>query len=133
MVCYYSSWTYYRSGDANFEISNIDPKLCTHIIYTFVKLNGNKITYFDDWLDQKKPKGLGNIDKFIKLKKKNPELKLMAAVGGANANSFEFSRMARTSESRKEFAESITSFLINHGFDGFDLDWGWCKTIQGKE
>lgn len=33
LVCYYGSWAVYRPGDGKFNVENIDPFLCTHIIY----------------------------------------------------------------------------------------------------
>lgn len=35
-MCYYGSWAVYRTGDGKFSVDNIDPTLCTHLIYTFV-------------------------------------------------------------------------------------------------
>lgn len=39
VVCYYGSWAVYRHGNGHFDIEDIDPTLCTHLIYTFVGLN----------------------------------------------------------------------------------------------
>lgn len=32
------SWAAYREGKAKFEIENIDPSVCTHLIYSFAGL-----------------------------------------------------------------------------------------------
>lgn len=39
MVCYVGTWAVYRPGRGSFTIENIDPTLCTHLIYSFVGLN----------------------------------------------------------------------------------------------
>ena len=39
VVCYYASWGVYRPGNGTFKIEFIDPKLCTHVIYSFAGLN----------------------------------------------------------------------------------------------
>ena len=33
VVCYYSSWAFYRTGYGKFDIDNIDPHVCTHLNY----------------------------------------------------------------------------------------------------
>lgn len=44
VVCYYSNWAQHRRGTATFVPENIDPKLCTHIIFAFAGLVGNKLS-----------------------------------------------------------------------------------------
>lgn len=38
MVCYYGSWAVYRTGDGKFDVEDIDPQLCTHLIFGFAGL-----------------------------------------------------------------------------------------------
>jgi chitinase len=65
-VCYYSSWTHYREGDGNFEVENIDTSLCSHIVYTFLKLDEHEVVHSDNWLDP--PNGLGLPSKIRQMK-----------------------------------------------------------------
>ena len=41
IVCYYTNWAQYRNGPAKFFPKDIDPHLCTHIIYSFAKIDKN--------------------------------------------------------------------------------------------
>lgn len=53
VVCYVGTWAAYRKEDGKYDVTDIDPKLCTHIIYSFAGLDN--VTYemkpLDPWLD----------------------------------------------------------------------------------
>ena len=74
VVCYYPNWAYWRAGSGKFKVDNIDPKICTHLIYAFVALNPatHTIKIFDQHLDIT----LKNYEKFVALKQQNPNLKV---------------------------------------------------------
>lgn len=39
VVCYFTNWAYYRPDPYKFVPENIDPALCSHIIYTYASLD----------------------------------------------------------------------------------------------
>ncbi|XP_052069385.1 acidic mammalian chitinase-like [Mytilus californianus] len=121
-VCYYTNWAQYRNSAGKFFPENVDPTLCTHIIYSFAKMVGNKLHPYE-WNDESTPWMKGMYARFTDLKKSNPSLKLELAVGGWNMASAPFTRMVASASSRQEFATSTVKFLRDHGFDGLDLDW----------
>lgn len=42
----------YRNGNAQFGVDNIDPSLCTNIVYTFIGLNTKlDVDHLDEWAD----------------------------------------------------------------------------------
>ncbi|XP_035213611.1 chitinase-3-like protein 1 [Stegodyphus dumicola] len=124
VVCYLGSWANYRNGEGKFLIEDIDPFLCTHLIYGFAKLSyDNKIAAYDPYLDLKENWGLGAYQRFNELKAKNPNLKTLLAIGGWNEGSTKYSQMARNANSRGVFIKSCVEFLLKYGFDGLDLDW----------
>ena len=57
------------------------------------------------------------------LKRYNPALKVLIAVGGWNEGGRKFSIMAATTESRKMFIDSVVGFLKEYNYDGVTLDW----------
>ncbi|XP_069102179.1 acidic mammalian chitinase-like [Argopecten irradians] len=92
-----------------FSAGDIDPFLCTHIIFAFSQLDGNNMT----------TEGYNDID----LKTINPSLKVISAVGGWSHGVERFSAMAATDQNIEEFADNAISFLRRYRLDGLDLDW----------
>ncbi|XP_050092519.1 chitinase-like protein 3 [Anopheles aquasalis] len=127
VVCYFGSWATYRTGNGKFEVENIDPTLCTHIVYTFVGLDtkGN-VKILDSWLDV----SLNGYSRFMQLKQRNPAVKLFIAIGGWGEGSATYSAMANSDLLRAVFVESSVAFVKRYGFDGFDIDWEY-PTLRG--
>jgi chitinase len=101
MVCYFGSWAVYRPGAGKFDVENIDPTICTHIVYGFAGLNAdNTITTLDSWNDLYDNWGKGAMNRFVALKDKNPSLKTMIAIGGWNEGSEKYSKVSPLSRNR---------------------------------
>ncbi|KAG8175504.1 hypothetical protein JTE90_009138 [Oedothorax gibbosus] len=132
VVCYLGSWANYRRGEGKFRVEDIDPTLCTHLVYGFAKLgHDNRIAAYDSYLDLKEHWGLGAYDRFTGLKSGHPQLKTLLAIGGWNEGSTKYSRMARRETSRSVFVRSCVETLLKHGFDGLDMDWEYPATRGG--
>lgn len=124
MVCFFGSWAVYRPGNGKFDVENIDPALCTHVIYSFTGLGlDNKIQLLDAWNDVYDNYGKGAMERFVGLKKTNPNLKTLVAIGGWNEGSEKYSRMVADATKRATFVQSVVEFLEKYRFDGLDLDW----------
>ncbi|EDO43261.1 predicted protein, partial [Nematostella vectensis] len=114
--CYYTNWAQYR-GLAKYTPDNIDPSLCTHIVYAFAKMNADnsKLAMFE-WNDAAMYKKVNDL-------KSSSNMKTLLAVGGWNMGSGPFQDMVSTASRRKIFIDDAILFLRNHMFDGLDLDW----------
>nr|AJF93646.1 chitinase 2 [Panonychus citri] len=133
VVCYYGSWSGFRSSSGQLQIENIDPTLCTHLVYTFAGLDSDsKIKSIDPTIDLDQPTGKSGYRRFNQLKKINTNLKTLIGVGGWNEGSIRYSSMAANYSARKIFASSILTFLDTYGFDGVDLAWEFPSARGGN-
>ncbi|CAD6997733.1 unnamed protein product [Ceratitis capitata] len=124
VVCYQGTWATYRQSNGKYDVNYIDPFLCTHLVYTFFGIEeSGELRVIDPTLDLEENGGHGNIRKFNALKLQNPTLKTIAAVGGWNEGSRNFSIVANDPERRQRFVRSAVQFIQRHGFNGLDLDW----------
>merc|ERR1712002_226367 len=128
VVCYFGSWATWRPGNGKFDVEDIDPFLCTHVIFGFAGLSNHTwtIEVLDPWNELCPGDNGGNncaYDRFVALKNFNPDLKVILAVGGWNEGSVDYSVMAADPVKRKTFVDSTIALIQKHRFDGFDMDW----------
>ncbi|XP_078500828.1 chitotriosidase-1-like [Lissotriton helveticus] len=117
LICYYTNWAQYRPGVASFTPQNIDPNLCTHLIYSFAGISSSHKLNTSQWNDEQL------FEDFNRLKTKNPGLKTLLSVGGWLLGTKPFTDMVSTDINRKAFVDSVPLFLRNHDFDGLELNW----------
>lgn len=91
---------------------NVDANLLDAVIYAFVEINP------DGTLLVPTPKYLNQL---VNLRKENPDLQVIAAIGGWGADGF--SDAALTPASRYNFARQVNSLINQYKLDGVDIDW----------
>ncbi|XP_033753351.1 probable chitinase 10 [Pecten maximus] len=115
-VCYYTNWSQHRSQPLTFLPEDIDPDLCTHVIFSFAKLENNDIHMFE-------PNDDDLYRRVVALKTVQPRLNVLLAIGGWTHSIRAFSDMVATPDGILTFARNAERYLRNHNFDGLDLDW----------
>jgi len=109
-----------RTGKGKYDPEDIDPKLCTHIVYGFAILDPNELTIkiHDSWADVDKK----FYEKVTALKSQGK--KVTIAIGGWNdSEGDKYSRLVSNVAVRRNFVRHVVGFIKQHNFDGLDLDW----------
>ncbi|KAM4700203.1 acidic mammalian chitinase-like [Discoglossus pictus] len=116
LVCYFTNWSQYRPGPATYWPADVDPDLCTHIIYAFASMENHMIAPYE----------VNDEELYLQindLKQKNQQLLTLLAIGGWTFGTQKFTAMASSAQNRKIFIDSVIAYLRKYGFDGLDLDW----------
>lgn len=129
VICFFSSWAWYKPSDGKFFPEDIDPSLCTHIIYSFALLDNETLLMksSDEWTD---------IDnKFyhrVTHLKYTSKAKIILALGGwMDSSSDKYYRLMRDSKAREKFISHCIEYLERYGFQGLDLDYEYVGCWQG--
>jgi len=111
----------YYTGNGS-EIEKYPVEKLTHIIFSFLHLKGNKLS-FDNANDSL------TVMRLVELKKKYKDLKIILSLGGWGGCET-CSPVFSTEKGRTEFAKSVKQILVNFNADGIDLDWEY-PAIEG--
>lgn len=133
IVCYYTNWSYKRPGIGKFEPENIDPNLCTHIIYAFAHLNNDYKIVATEEADESTGNQKGLYERVLALKTKNPNLKVLLAVGGWMMGPTLFRTLTENAYRQTLFTFNAIEYLRKKGFDGLDVCWEFPRGNEDKE
>ncbi|XP_071451236.1 chitinase-like protein EN03 [Hetaerina americana] len=151
VVCYYDSRAHWRHGQGRMRAADIDPTLCTHLVYGPAKLNPENfhLQPYNAELDLES--GRGNYMEIAGLKARNPRLTILLGVGiwpaglaeGLDpvdpdepdyfAASEPYQTLIEHHEKRDAFIESARALVKRAGFDGMDLAWPFPKEPFKKD
>ena len=94
----------------------------THIIFSFLKIQNDTLTFHNENQEN-------SLRQLVKLKKENPQLKIMVSIGGWGGCA-SCSNLFSDAAHRKIFAKTTVALFKQHGIDGLDLDWEY-PAIEG--
>jgi len=116
----YKVIAYYTGNAENIKQYPLD-KL-THVIYSFLKLQNDTLTFRDSVQQQ-------TVMQLVDLKKQYPQLKIMVSVGGWGGCA-PCSGLFDTVARRNTFVTTAAALLKTYHIDGLDLDWEY-PAIEG--
>ncbi|RNA00939.1 chitotriosidase-1 precursor [Brachionus plicatilis] len=121
-ICYFTNWAQFRPTGTEFLPEDIDPKLCTHVIYAFAKIENFRLANTEP-NDVGIDNGPGLYERIMVLKLINPSLKIMLGIGGWAQGTSGFETVVQNDELMEKFAKNSVNFLRKWKFDGLDVDW----------
>ncbi|WP_169307377.1 glycosyl hydrolase family 18 protein [Chitiniphilus eburneus] len=127
LVAYFPFWASYSHGAM---LSDAPVERLTHLIYAYADLRPDgTVQPGDRFADLVKiqPGGngtlrQGNFSLIPGLRERNPQLKVMIAIGGWNWTRH-LSDVAADPALRHRFVASTLAFFDRYGFDGIEIDW----------
>lgn len=119
---------------SGFNMDYINPNLCTHMIYVAAIVDAEEMTIqVRDFMTDVVNK---SYDKFVALKEKNPNLKVMIAMGATKYGN----NLAKLVANNTEFAGNIDKFVVSSvaflkrfQFDGLHLEWQYSYQVPHQE
>lgn len=111
-----TSWSQKRPGAGKFTPEDIDASLCTHVIYAFATLKNHKLSEADE-------KDGEMYERVVALREKNPNLKVLLAIGGWAFGSTPFKELTSNTFRTNQFVYEAIEFLREYKFNGLDVDW----------
>nr|CAH7766311.1 unnamed protein product [Callosobruchus chinensis] len=125
VFCYVTSWSRKRPGAGRFMPEDVDPTLCTHVVYAFATLKEHKLAEAND-------KDPDMYDRLIALREKNPQLKVLLAIGGWAFGSTPFKELTSNVFRMNQFVYDAIDFLREYKFNGLDIDWEYPRGADDR-
>ncbi|XP_055625360.1 acidic mammalian chitinase-like isoform X2 [Toxorhynchites rutilus septentrionalis] len=125
LFCFYQTGAAYRIGNGRVEVGDLNPQLCTHLVYQYVEMT----TYGAIQMI-----GLNTTElrDFVGLKARSPTVKIYASMGGPEQSSSLLSTLLSNPSLRRATVKAIVDFAKLYNLDGVDFHWQY-PVLKGGE
>lgn len=124
VVCYFSASSFFRQGRGRYTPEEIDPQLCTHVIYGSTSLDNGSLHVGNAGYVANIKYDLYN--RTLALKAVNRRLKVLLSLGDWDhilAHEDKCASFVSNDGARHSFAQHAATFAAAHRFDGLNVDW----------
>lgn len=124
-----TNWAWHRLKEGKFVPENIDPNLCTHIIFAYAALDPENliITASNPYTD---------IETILLYKRvtilRENGVKVLLGLGGlSDSVGDKYARLLADENNSQKFVASVMAFIYKYEFDGLEIEVSFCfKLIQ---
>nr|XP_037275766.1 mucin-3A-like [Rhipicephalus microplus] len=121
VVCYWQAWSHNRSSPHAYTADDIPIHLCTHVVFSYAKLDNRASSLH---LGKEFDAGTDGYFRFLRLKERNPKVKLLLALGDRyGSDHAAWYGAIHDSPRRYHVMGMLYRLLKEYRFDGLHIDW----------
>lgn len=123
MFCFYLGSAKYRVGNGRVTIGDLNPTLCTHLVYQHYTLSlAGAVQDVDT----------NELKQLLALKASNPWMKVLVSVGGPTLSSKTISGLVKNITQRRLVVKNLIALIVNNALDGLDIAWFYPVLLGGE-
>ncbi|EDS29905.1 chitotriosidase-1 [Culex quinquefasciatus] len=123
VFCFYLGSAKYRVGNGRVTIGDLNPTLCTHLVYQHYTLSlAGAVQDVDT----------NELKQLLALKASNPWMKVLVSVGGPTLSSKTMSGLVKNITQRRLVVKNLIALIVNNALDGLDIAWFYPVLLGGE-
>ncbi|KAL3193991.1 hypothetical protein MRX96_001907 [Rhipicephalus microplus] len=130
VVCYWQAWSHNTSSPHAYTADDIPIHLCTHVVFSYAKLDNHASSLH---LGKEFDAGTDGYFRFLRLKERNPKVKLLLALGDRyGSDHAAWYEAIHDSPRRYHVVGMLYRLLKEYRFDGIHIDWKNALASEGN-
>ncbi|XP_075722685.1 uncharacterized protein LOC119168467 [Rhipicephalus microplus] len=130
VVCYWQAWSHNTSSPHAYTADDIPIHLCTHVVFSYAKLDNHASSLH---LGKEFDAGTDGYFRLLRLKERNPKVKLLLALGDRyGSDHAAWYEAIHDSPRRYHVVGMLYRLLKEYRFDGIHIDWKNALASEGN-